>query len=55
MKWNEEAAPNNNTPSEVLETSKFVENEKKNFHEFAEELSDGGERDKIIKKQSLKK
>ncbi|QQZ07858.1 hypothetical protein [Heyndrickxia vini] len=40
-KWNEEAAPNNNlTPNKSLN-----EDEK---HEFSEELSDGGERNKVI-------
>jgi len=50
MKWNDEAAPNNNIPSEVLKSSKFVANEQKE-HEFSEELSDGGERDEAIKQQ----
>ncbi|MBS4172614.1 hypothetical protein [Bacillus sp. FJAT-49736] len=50
MKWNEEAAPNNNIPSEVLQTSKFASDEQKD-HEFSEELSDGGERDEAIKRQ----
>lgn len=53
MKWNDEAAPNNNTPSEVLQSSKFVSNQQKE-HAFSEELSDGGERDEVIKQQ-LKK
>lgn len=50
MKWNDDAAPNNNIPSEVLKSSKFISNEQKE-HEFSEELSDGGERDEAIKQQ----
>ena len=55
LKWNEEAAPNNNIPSEVLQSSKFVSHQQQNEHEFSEELSDGGERDEIIKYQQKKK
>lgn len=40
-KWNEEAAPNNNLPP----NKSLNEDEK---HEFSEELSDGGERNKVI-------
>ncbi|KYD00095.1 hypothetical protein MXL46_04025 [Heyndrickxia sporothermodurans] len=40
-KWNEEAAPNNNLPpiKSLNDVGK---------HEFSEELSDGGERNKAI-------
>jgi hypothetical protein len=49
-KWNEGAAPNNNLSPITIQTSKqFVGN--KDEHEFAEELSDGGERDQIIQNQ----
>lgn len=49
-KWNEEAAPNNNLPAQTIISSKLVQD-----HEFSEELSDGGERDQIIRRQSQKK
>ncbi|MES5896635.1 hypothetical protein [Bacillus cereus group sp. RP43] len=46
-KWNEQAAPNNNLPSSTIRSSELLL-EKKADHEFSEELSDGGERDKNI-------
>ncbi len=49
--WNQQAAPNNNLSSETIETSKLVHNKKREEHAFSEELSDGGERDQIIKNQ----
>jgi hypothetical protein len=48
-KWNEEAAPNLSLSVHELEGSKFVP--KKKDHEFSEELSDGGERNKMIASQ----
>ncbi|MDP4084876.1 MAG: hypothetical protein Q8934_09705 [Bacillota bacterium] len=49
-KWNEQAAPNNNLPSQSIRSSELLLGKKAN-HKFSEELSDGGERDEIIKKQ----
>jgi hypothetical protein len=49
-KMNEEAAPNNNLASITIQTSKQIVG-KGAEHEFSEELSDNGERDKIIQKQ----
>jgi hypothetical protein len=46
-KWNEQAAPNNNLPSNTIQSSELLLG-KKVAHEFSEELSDGGERDKNI-------
>lgn len=43
-KWNEEAAPNNN-----LEAETYDMNHKK--REFSEELSDGGDRNKMAELQ----
>ncbi|WP_169824124.1 hypothetical protein [Anaerobacillus alkalidiazotrophicus] len=48
-KLNNEAAPNNNMTPGDIKASKYVPKED---HEFSEELSDGGERDEIIKKQT---
>ncbi|WP_428908207.1 hypothetical protein [Niallia sp. Krafla_26] len=48
--WNQQAAPNNNLTSGTIETSNLVINRKRE-HPFTEELSDGGERNQIIKKQ----
>lgn len=46
-KFNEEAAPNNNLSSATLKFhNKFTDGE------FAEELSDGGERNEFAKKQA---
>lgn len=42
-KWNEEAAMNNNLSPETYENQE---------HEFAEELADGGERNKMAEKQA---
>ncbi len=49
--WNEQAAPNNNLTAGTIQTSKLVGKKGIGNHEFSEELSDGGERDEIIKKQ----
>jgi hypothetical protein len=49
-KMNEEAAPNNNLSSATIQTSKQLIGNKAQ-HEFSEELSESGERDKIIQKQ----
>ena len=46
-KWNEQAAPNNNLSSNTIRSSELLLG-KKAEHEFSEELSDGGERDKNI-------
>ncbi|MDC2865672.1 hypothetical protein [Bacillus sp. BP-3] len=46
-KWNEQAAQNNNLPSSTIRSSELLLG-KKADHEFSEELSDGGERDKNI-------
>ncbi|MGX6441772.1 hypothetical protein ACWM35_00880 [Neobacillus sp. K501] len=46
-KWNEQAAPNNNLPPKTIKSSDMLLGEKAE-HEFSEELSDGGERDKFI-------
>ncbi|MES9683665.1 hypothetical protein ABWK22_12210 [Gottfriedia acidiceleris] len=46
-KWNEQAAANNNLPSSTIRTSELMLG-KKADHEFAEDLSDGGERNKNI-------
>ncbi|MFL0491874.1 hypothetical protein ACH0CQ_20125 [Bacillus sp. 179-I 2A5 NHS] len=46
-KWNGQAAPNNNLPSSTIRSSERLLG-KKADHEFSEELSDGGERDKNI-------
>ena len=50
-KWNEQGAPNNNLAPKTIATSKLVG--KNTEHEFSEEISDGGERDRIIQKQIL--
>lgn len=47
VKWNEKASDNNNLPSTTIKKSKHVG--KKIEHEFSEELSDGGERNRFIK------
>ncbi|MFD4706285.1 hypothetical protein ACFWM3_15640 [Gottfriedia sp. NPDC058432] len=46
-KWNEQAAANNNLPSSTIRTSELILG-KKADHEFSEDLSDGGERNKNI-------
>ncbi|WML44038.1 hypothetical protein [Neobacillus sp. PS3-40] len=47
-KWNEQAAPNNNLPAKTIRSSdQLLGNQAE--HEFSEELSDGGERNQIIK------
>lgn len=51
-KWNEQSAPNNNLNPQTIRTSNLVNKEK--AHEFSEELSDGGERNQIIKGQTRK-
>ena len=53
-KWNEQAAPNNNLPADTIRTSDMLLGEKAD-HEFAEELSDGGERDQFIQQQKKNK
>jgi hypothetical protein len=53
-KWNEEAAPNNNLPANTIRESKLVGKNKRDRHEFSEELSDGGERNEIISRQQTK-
>jgi hypothetical protein len=53
-KWNEQAAANNNLPSKTIRSSELLLGNKAE-HEFSEELSDGGERDRFIKGQSNKK
>lgn len=50
-KWNEEGAANNNLSAETIESSKLLGKSGLQEHEFSEELADGGERDKAIKKQ----
>ncbi len=50
-KLNEEAAPNLNLGASVIKTSKLL----KKDHEFSEELSDGGERNEFVEKQSTKR
>lgn len=50
-KWNEQSAPNNNLNPQTVRTSKLVNEKVEHEHEFAEELSDGGERDQIIERQ----
>lgn len=49
-KWNKQAAPNNNLPSQTIRSSELLLG--KNNHEFSEEISDGKERDEFIKKQT---
>lgn len=50
--WNKQAAPNNNMPGSQI---KFAAKRRED-QEFAEELSDAGERDALIKSmQELKK
>jgi hypothetical protein len=46
-KWNKQAAPNNNLPSNAIQSPEILLG-KKADHEFSEELSDGGERDQNI-------
>jgi hypothetical protein len=46
-KWNEQAAPNNNLPAKTIRSSEQLLGEQVD-HEFSEELSDGGERNKYI-------
>jgi hypothetical protein len=46
-KWNEQAAPNNNLPANTIQSSELLLGNQAE-HEFSEELSDGGERDKNI-------
>ncbi|MEH7351454.1 hypothetical protein [Gottfriedia acidiceleris] len=46
-KWNEQAAANNTLPSSTIRTSELMLG-KKADHEFSEDLSDGGERNKNI-------
>ncbi|EIJ78609.1 hypothetical protein PB1_13664 [Bacillus methanolicus PB1] len=53
-KWNEEAAPNNNLPSNTIRDSKIAGKNQRVGHEFSEELADGGERNKTIARQQSK-
>jgi hypothetical protein len=53
-KWNEQAAPNNNLPAKTIRSSDQLLGENAE-HEFSEELSDGGERNKFIEKNGNKK
>lgn len=46
--WNKQAAPNNNLSSETIKTSNLVNGKKGSEHDFAEDLSDGGERNQMI-------
>lgn len=50
-KWNEQAAANNNLSPKTIKSSEMLLGEKAD-HEFSEELSDGGERDKFIHSQT---
>jgi hypothetical protein len=50
-KWNEEGAANNNLSAGTIESSKLLGKPGLQEHEFAEELADGGERDKAIENQ----
>lgn len=52
-KLNHEAAPNLNLINEQIWASHLLSS--RDEHEFAEELSDGAERDEIIAKQEGKK
>ncbi|MBO1512445.1 hypothetical protein [Metabacillus bambusae] len=52
-KRNKESSQNNWTKSEIKSTN-IVATEKETDHEFSEELSDGGERNEIIKRQQNK-
>ncbi|KAA9023602.1 hypothetical protein [Niallia endozanthoxylica] len=52
--WNEQSAPNNNLTPSSIRSSKLVGNNKQN-HEFSEELSDSGVRDKVINWQRNKR
>lgn len=47
--WNEQAAPNNNIPARIVRP--FERRDQSVNHEFSEELSDGGERNKFIQNQ----
>lgn len=49
--WNEQSAPNNNLPAATIRTSKLVGKKGIQSEEFSEELSDGGERNKIIEQR----
>ena len=49
--WNEQSAPNNNLQSETLKSSRIIGEKGLSNQGFTEELSDGGERDKVIEKQ----
>lgn len=50
-KLNHEAAPNNNLPPETIRASKMIKPTNHSSHEFSEEISDGAERNQIIKQQ----
>jgi hypothetical protein len=53
-KKNNKSVPNNNLPITEFQATKIDENKQETDHEFSEELSDGGERNEIIKKQQNK-
>jgi hypothetical protein len=50
-KWNEQAAPNNNLSPNTIRSSDMLLGTRAE-HEFSEELSDGGERNKFINNQT---
>lgn len=53
--WNEQSAPNNNLPAATIRTSKLVGTKGVQSEEFSEELSDGGERNKIIEQRQRRR
>ncbi|MEW9050151.1 MAG: hypothetical protein AB2392_03285 [Neobacillus sp.] len=50
-KWNEQGSANNNLPPNTIRTSEMLLGSKAD-DEFSEELSDGGERDEFIQRQT---
>ncbi len=53
VKWDEQGAPNNNLLPNTIKSSNLVG--KNEEHEFSEELSDGGERNRNIRNMTNKK
>ncbi|WP_175384504.1 hypothetical protein [Bacillus sp. FJAT-27225] len=53
VKWDEQGAPNNNLPPKTIKSSDLIRKNKE--HEFSEELSDGAERNRIIRNMENKK
>lgn len=53
-KWNEETTLNNNLAANTIRESKLIGKNKRDRHEFSEELADGGERNEIISRQQTK-